>query len=479
MLSRWLAYFFVLSTFVQWDYVGGSSIVSRGLDGTSHVPTVGSYHLIGKSAHDQTCFTQGYVVNDGYLYESCGLYGRSSLRKIDMKTGAVVKYYADFSDKVFAEGITVMGDRLYMLTWQSRHLYVFDLELKHEFTTRFHSHRGEGWGLTSDGEHLIVTDGSSRILYLKAPMKSTEDATKVKELVVLDDSDEGERKSLRESGVKSLQLRDEKGEVKHLNDLELVEGLLYLNVWYKDVVIVVDPATAEAPPADFKGSSPGLDTKIVFMRSKIDMTALYPMETRWKGADCLNGIAYDPEKKQFLLTGKLWPSTYRVDLLLTGGDKKPKGPAFQKRRRRRRTKTTTQSDRDLEGTNSDDYAADLGGSKRGSSGSGNETHTRLPAWVPGLILATGLACVFVCAVLMLLVWIERGYDDSQQRYVNLATTPRGANPGDSSPLRSNNRNGDGNGADDRGNFAFEVGSDVDGIEMQMQMGSSARYVDRR
>lgn len=477
MLLLYVSYCLLQSSLMLWGAEGSSgSTVSRVLaDGAAEAPSLGTYRLIKTSAHDQTCFTQGYVVNDGYLYESCGLYGHSSLRKMDIKTGAVEKHYTDFSNKVFAEGITIMGDRLYVLTWQSRHLYVFDLELKHLFTTRFHSHRGEGWGLTTDGEYLIVTDGSSRIMYLRAPTKSTDDATKVKELIVMDRSNEGKRKSLREAGIKNLELQDGRGEVKHLNDLELVEGMLYLNVWYKDVVIVVDPASAVAPPADFKEFSPGVETKIVQLKSKIDMTELYPMAKRWKGADCLNGIAYDPEKKEFLLTGKLWPNTYHMDLKLTGGVAKPKGSVFQKKRRRRRTKTTSLGDRDLEGTDSEDYSSLRNSQNRGSS-SNSGSHSSLPRWVPGLLVATGLACVFVCALLMLLVWIERGQDDTQQRYVYIS----GSNGGEASPQRNNNNKRPSSSAGDSGNFAFHVGADVDGVEMQMPMGSgSTRYVDRR
>lgn len=470
MKSKGVAYCSYLFL-ILWGLMGvngdsGVGLRSRSLESTPEQPSLGKYRLIETSAHDSTCFTQGYFIKDGYLYESCGLYGHSSLRKIDVRTGAVVKHYKGFSSRVFAEGITILGGRLYMLTWQTRQLYVFDLNLKHLFTTRFHSFRGEGWGLTNDGEYLIATDGSSRIMYLSVPNDESEEAKRVKELIVKDSSDDGVRLDLRENEYKNLHVRDSKGEVKHLNDLELVNGLMYLNVWYKDVVVVVDPTTAQPGQA-----MAGVDTSVVYLKAKIDMTDLYPVQKRMRNVDCLNGIAYDLEKKEFHLTGKLWPHKYRMQLSLTGGTPASDGPMYQKKRRRRRAKTESVSDRDLEGSLSDDSLA--GNSTYVSSSSNDEPpHGKIPKWVPGLILATGMSCLFVFGLLVLLVWIERGYDDIQeQRYVY---TPV-------SPGRKGSAAGVGRGMDESSaNFSFPVGdSEVGEVEMQMSLGSMGRYVDRR
>ena len=175
-------------------------LASSSAGGDKGVVAIGTYHLKHTLAHDPRCFTQGLVYKNGFMYESCGLYGKSWLRKIDWQTGAVVHMYKDFDKSVFAEGITIIGGRLYMLTWQSRHLFVFDADtLQPLFTTRFHSHKqGEGWGLTTDGEHLIATDGSSRVLYLTVPTKEGEEATKVRELIVMESAAENIEKAQEE-----------------------------------------------------------------------------------------------------------------------------------------------------------------------------------------------------------------------------------------------------------------------------------------
>ena len=450
---------------------------SHALNYAAEAPTLGTFSLLETSAHDTSCFTQGYFIKDGYLYESCGLYGHSSLKKIDLKTGAVVKHYKDFSSKVFVEGITVLGERLYALTWESRHLYVFDTNLKHLFTTRFHTHKGEGWGLTNDGEHLIATDGSNRIMYLSVPKDESDEAKRVKELIVMDSENESIRLDLRENEIKNLNVRDSKGEVKHLNDLELVEGLLYLNVWYKDVVVVVDPEAAQ-PANNMVGVTKGVETSVVFLKSKIDMSDLYPMQRRLRNVDCLNGIAYDPEKKEFHLTGKLWPHKYRVKLSLQGGTAKSKGGGFQKKRRRRRTKTDIVFDRDLKGFQiSDAYPNDEGDDiiQAGSSSNGGFSRVKVPEWLPGLVLATGLSCLFISSLLVLLVWIERGFDDSEaQRYQYIPVTSMTAGA-----LSLQHQKRSQSGRDKSSNVFFRTGEgdEEEGVEMQMAFDSSNRYTE--
>lgn len=142
------------------------------------------YHLLRHMRHDRSSFTQGLVLHNGYLYESSGLYGRSSLRAVDPETGAIVKM-VKLEPKYFAEGITIVDGKLYMLTYHEKVLLVFDLNsfsLLHSIPIT--TMTGEGWGLTNDGTHLIVSDGSQFLSFYEIPHKSTSGPNAVVEKVL-------------------------------------------------------------------------------------------------------------------------------------------------------------------------------------------------------------------------------------------------------------------------------------------------------
>ena len=143
------------------------------------------YELHKTFEHDSECFTQGLLFYNEYLYESCGLFGHSHLKKMDPETGNVLIRYDEFPRSVFSEGIVIVGEDLYMLTWQSKDLYVFSADtLTLKFQTKFTTYRGQGWGIVYDGTHFIASDGSNRLTYMTVPHSKGEVSTFVKDVKV-------------------------------------------------------------------------------------------------------------------------------------------------------------------------------------------------------------------------------------------------------------------------------------------------------
>ena len=233
--------------------------------------------------HDSDCYTQGLTFNDGFLYESCGVNGKSSVRKVNPLTGEILQQLK-LDNNIFAEGLVVIGNLIYVLTWHNKHMLVID---KRTFELigkcRYLTHTGEGWGLTFDGNHFIVSDGSSRITFFEVP--NTAKVSLIAPFYML--------KKLREIVVRDA----DKNEVKLLNELEwLHDGHIYANVWYKDFILKIN-------------------VKDGTISELLDLHSLYPHRVRVKSADCLNGIAYNTTDNTFLLTGKLWPQYYKINVL--------------------------------------------------------------------------------------------------------------------------------------------------------------------
>eukprot|EP01039_Chlorochromonas_danica_P009588 gene9588-10596_t len=229
--------------------------------------------------HDEKCFTQGLSLVGNILYESCGLYGRSSLRKVDMKTGRVLSSVS-IDRQYFAEGSTVFNNTIYLLTWKQKKILLFDGDsLRLQAIKSYETPTGEGWGLTTDGKHLIVSDGSDTISFFRIP--SPLDGKKELEL------------------VRHVRVFDPHNDrtITHINELEFAHNRIYSNIWYKDVILQINPED-------------GVITQ------RYDLTKLYPHHRRTSKADCLNGIAYDPRHRNFLLTGKFWPNYFRVRLFV-------------------------------------------------------------------------------------------------------------------------------------------------------------------
>ena len=227
------------------------------------VPVHG-YEVVHEYPHDADAFTQGLIFRDGFLYESTGLEGMSSLRKVELETGRIVQR-RDLDRQYFAEGLTDWDKQLVQLTYMSKVGFVYDLATFEPRGT--FEYTGQGWGLTQDGRRLIMSDGS-----------------RDGELRFLDPI------TRREQG--RLQIRDRGRPVEDLNELEFVQGQLYANVWHTDRIAVIR-----------------LDTGDV--TAWIDLAGLKPASLRNSEA-VLNGIAYDAARSRLFVTGKWWPRLYEI-----------------------------------------------------------------------------------------------------------------------------------------------------------------------
>jgi len=232
---------------------------------TEEFTPVMTYEVLNIFPHDPQAFTQGLVYHEGYLYESTGLYGESSLRKVELETGEVLRK-VDLSEAYFAEGLALYEDRLFQLTWREGTGFIYGLEdfsLIDQFV-----YQTEGWGLTHDGERLIMSDGTNNLYFLDP---NTLQITKTLEVTFM-----GE-------------------EIVRLNELEYIRGEIYANIWQTDYIVRIDPTTGD-------------------VLGWIDLGGILPEDLRG-GTDVLNGIAYDQEGDRLFVTGKFWPQLYEIQLI--------------------------------------------------------------------------------------------------------------------------------------------------------------------
>jgi glutaminyl-peptide cyclotransferase len=231
--------------------------------GRSTAP-VAKYRVVRVYPHDPEAFTQGLVYLDGFLYEGTGLNGRSSIRKVKLENGEVVQIQK-LDSQYFGEGIAVKGDTIYELTWQSEIGFLYD---RATFTRKgTFNYKGEGWGLTHDGQRLVMSDGSAFLRFL--------DPTTLKEL-------------------SRIQVKDGTSPVGNLNELEYVKGEIFANVWQTHRIARISPKTGRV---------------IAWLNLEGLLT---PREAQQ--ADVLNGIAYDPAGDRLFVTGKLWPKLFEIKI---------------------------------------------------------------------------------------------------------------------------------------------------------------------
>ncbi len=217
--------------------------------------------------HDTNAFTEGLVFLDGALLESTGMDGQSTLRKVDLKTGRVLKQMA-VPAQYFAEGLAVLGAKVFQLTYLNHKGFVYDLasfQLEKEF-----AYKREGWGLTTDGQWLILSDGTDQIRFLD-PL-----TFKVK---------------------RTIRVQHQGRRVNRLNELEYIKGEIFANVWPTDYVVRIDPANGK-------------------VLGTIDFTGLLEAKERSASSSVLNGIAYDAAEDRLFVTGKRWPKLFEVRLKL-------------------------------------------------------------------------------------------------------------------------------------------------------------------
>ncbi len=228
-------------------------------------PELWTFEIVATFPHEPAAFTQGLAIHDGRLYEGTGQYGESTLRRVELATGRVEKMIT-LGNSYFGEGITIFGGRLYQLTWQNNVALVYDVETFDRLGT--YRYDGEGWGLTHDGTHLIVSDGSASIRF-----HDPETFDVVRHLTVQVDGEP----------------------VTSLNELEYVNGEIWANLWYQDRIARISPETGA-------------------VLGWIDLSGLYPRSLR-TSEDVLNGIAYDADADRLYVTGKNWPWLYEIDVV--------------------------------------------------------------------------------------------------------------------------------------------------------------------
>lgn len=234
--------------------------------GSSPVKTY-SYRIVDSYPHDPSAFTQGLVYDRGELYEGTGLYGQSSLRRIDIQTGEVLQI-VQLEDEFFGEGITIWEDKIIQLTWQSRQGFVWGKEN----LTRIDNftYQTEGWGLTSDGEKLIMSDGSNILYFLD-----------------LEDY----------SLLGTLEVTACGEPVRGINELEYINGMIYANLWPSSWIAIIYPDTGE-------------------VKGKINLSGIMTEEDiQGRRVDVTNGIAYDPSEDRLFVTGKFWPRLFEIELV--------------------------------------------------------------------------------------------------------------------------------------------------------------------
>lgn len=236
-----------------------------------------SYNIVNTYPHDPAAFTQGLVFDNNRLYEGTGLRGQSSLRKVELETGKIIKMY-ELPQKYFGEGITLYKDRIIQLTWQSHTGFVYD---KDTFTVlKEFSYSTEGWGITHDGNTFIMSDGTSTLYFL-----DFETFEIVRTLDVYDDEP-----------------------VTRLNELEYINGEIYANVWLTDRIAIISPDTGK-------------------VTGWIELEGLLPAGDQQP--DVLNGIAYDVDNDRLFVTGKLWPYLFEIDLVLLRVEPEPSELHYQ------------------------------------------------------------------------------------------------------------------------------------------------------
>lgn len=234
-------------------------------------PVAYTYRVRSTYPHDSAAFTQGLVWDEGVVYEGTGLNGRSSLRRVDLLSGEVLQQI-DLEQQYFGEGIVVYGERIIQLTWRSNVGFVYDKASFALLNTFSYPH--EGWGITTDGDRLIVSDGTYTLRFW--------------------DPD-----TLAEIGA--VNVHDDQGLVWSLNELEYVDGEVFANVWQTTRIARIDPNSGR-------------------VTGWIDLSGILEQTTVTQPVDVLNGIMYDAENGRLFVTGKLWPALFEIELLPHAND---------------------------------------------------------------------------------------------------------------------------------------------------------------
>jgi len=245
----------------------------------SNVIPVYTYKVVNTYPHDRSAFTEGLVFEDGVLYEGTGLRGYSNLRRVKLETGEILQI-CELPPQFFGEGVTVYGNKIIQLTWQSHIGFVYDkysFKLLQEF-----NYPDEGWGITHDGKYLIMSDGTSTLHFLN-PETFEE--------------------------ISQIEVSANDIPVTRINELEYIQGEIYANIWQTERIARIDPLTGQ-------------------VIGWIDLKGILSPEDDSETVDVLNGIAYDLKNSRLFVTGKFWPKLFKIELVGQGtaeskGEAKP------------------------------------------------------------------------------------------------------------------------------------------------------------
>ena len=221
--------------------------------------------VVAEYPHDTESYTQGLFFHEGQMYESTGVNGKSTFRKVDMETGDALQRL-NFDKKYFVEGSVIFNDNLYILTWESKVAFIYDANTLEYLSTW--KYPRQGWGLTTDGKQLIASDGSANLFFMNGQF-----GLEKKQLVTLNERP-----------------------VRWLNELEYIDGKVWANVYTTDEIVIINPKNGK-------------------VEGVVDCRGLLPKSLHTADTDVLNGIAYNPQTKKIYLTGKNWPKLYEVRLV--------------------------------------------------------------------------------------------------------------------------------------------------------------------
>jgi len=228
------------------------------------VPENYTYRVVHEYAHDPAAYTQGLQYVDGWIYESTGNYGTSSIRRVELESGEVAKV-RNLDQSLFGEGITVFGERIYQLTYKSQVGFIYDKSTFEEIQKIYYQNR-EGWGLTHNGKELIMSDGTNVIYFLDPEMFTM---------------------------IRQLEVYHDEGKADSLNELEYINGKIWANRYYTDEIVIIDPESGK-------------------VEGRINLKGILKASDRKPNTDVLNGIAWDQKGDRIFVTGKRWPKLFEI-----------------------------------------------------------------------------------------------------------------------------------------------------------------------
>lgn len=243
-----------------------SGVRKKGSSAQSVEPIFYTYEIVAEYPHSRTSYTQGLQFVDGELWEGTGEYGNSRILRTDLASGKILEAQHNVKEE-FGEGITVLGDKIFQLTWLNGKLHIYNRKTLQHIAT--HTYKGEGWGLTTDGTKLYMSDGTHSIRVLNP-------------------------ETLKQESRFGVTLRGES--LGNLNELEWIEGKIWANVYTSDYIVIIDPSNG-------------------VVEGVINLSGLLPESERDRRTDVLNGIAYDSATKRIFVTGKNWSKLFEIKLI--------------------------------------------------------------------------------------------------------------------------------------------------------------------